>query len=383
MDILARKYLNGALGYSIYPHFVAAYTDYYGHVDYTGAEELSGEQIGRIRESYRTQAQAAAGLSGLERPFRWTFDRKRWPKALREAYDSQSRDARKAFDQVLKDRREQHGGDKKWSENHYKTGRRAACRPCQATALGVSPIPDPPRYIPLPQLDENNLERVDRQAAYDYASFMLRGTERIYGRITDQLETELPAIFTIHNKGTMNHASVSHAWTGFPYPNIDPAYLHGGATAISVSEWNLDSVPKPYFLTTFYNRPLVDRGHPVYRTGLWKQAGSPTRWMRDSVFWAGRQIHTYFDQAGNMTWSHQGSDQTTYASNERMSSVAEFWHGTPTWPALSQYAKSVCTCRRLAVVGHWRDAWPLRGMVASLMSDYQAWSAMAISLKAA
>ncbi|MEM7394892.1 MAG: hypothetical protein AAF492_21380, partial [Verrucomicrobiota bacterium] len=173
-------------------------------------------------------------------------------------------------------------------------------------------------------LDDDNKERFGKQAAYDYASYNLRGVQRCYRTITQTVEDELPAVFTIHNKGTMNHASVSHAWTGIRTPNVDPAYLDGGASAISVSEWNLDAVPKPYFLTTFYNRFLIDRGHPVYRCGLWKQMGSPSRFMRDAVFWGGRQIQTYFDQAGNMTWSHQGADQTTYASNERLSSVCEF-----------------------------------------------------------
>lgn len=372
MDVLVRKYLNGALGYAAYPHLVAAYTDYYGHMEYTGGPELTGTERRNVLNSYWDQARAAAGIGNLERPYRWTFDRKKWPSAMRDLL--KDRNTGRAFNAYLNERKDEHGGDKKWFENHYTDDRaRMAVWRSAWQAAGVNPIPDPPRYVPLPTLDDANAEHVGRQAAYDYASFALRGVERIYGRITDSLEAELPAIFTIHNKGTMNHSSVSHAWTGFRTPNIDPAYLDGGATAISVSEWNLDSVPKPYFLTTFYNRPLVDRGHPVYRAGLWKQAGSPTRWMRDAVFWAGRQIHTYFDQAGNMTWSHQGSDQTTYASNERMSSVTEFlgWY-TDLFNKLEPVREVGLYVP--PVGGPWGTG-ATRGhyvaMVSSLMSDYQ------------
>ena len=372
MDTLARKYLNGALGYAAYPHFVAAYADYYGHVDYSGGGEIAGEQRSAILNSYWEQARAAAGIGNLERPYRFTFDRKKLPKAMQDLL--KDRDTRRGFEGYLNGKREEHGGDKKWFDNNYESvpERMRIWREAW-TAAGVSPIPEVPTYVPLPELDEVNRERVGRQAAYDYASFALRGTERIYGRVTQTIEDELPAVFTIHNKGTMNHAGVSHAWTGFRTPNIDPAYLADGASAISVSEWNLDGVPKPYFLTTFYNRPLVDRGIPVYRQGLWKQAGSPTRWMRDAVFFAGRQIHMNHDQAGNMTWSHQGSDQTTYASNERMSSVTEFL----TW--YSDLFNKLQPVREVGLYvppmgGPWGTG-VTRGhyvaMAASMMSDYQ------------
>lgn len=203
-------------------------------------------------------------------------------------------------------------------------GVRHATWEAAAKAAGIAPAPELPEKGGLPTLSDPVAAAVGRDAAYRFASFALRGIERCYAAITSGVEAELPAVFTIHNKGTMNHSVAPHAWTGFRTPNIDQAYMLDGATAVSVSEWNLDAVPKPYFLPTFHVQGLVDRGLPVYQCGLWKQMGSPSRFMRDTVFWMGRGIQTYFDQTDNLTWSHIGADQTTYASNERLAAVAGF-----------------------------------------------------------
>lgn len=364
---MARKYLAGGLGAAQWPHFVALYTDFYGHIDSDGAGEISDEQLTAIRDATWERASAAAGFE-VDRPPRYEFDHKRLPEAHSAPFKDGS--TRKKWGEFLAAQREAHGGDKQWFD-HLPPDEQARVWAGAWAAIG-HPAPRL-TYVPRPTLDAATAELVGPQAAYDYASWILSGVGRAYGAFTAAVESELPAVFTIHNKGTMNHSSVSHAWSGTRTPNIDPAYLGDGASAISVSEWNLDGVPKPYFLTTFYNRRLVDQGHPVYRSGLWKQAGSPTRWMRDAVFWGGRQIQTYFDQAGNMSWSHQGADQTTYAANERMASVAAF---------CNRYGDLFSALEPVREVGLYvppvGDPWgsgATRGhyvaMVASLMSDHQ------------
>lgn len=323
IDVLARKYLTSGMGAAHHPHFVALYTDYYGTMEYMGGGELSSDELREVRQTLWKQATAAAGMKSAQQPLKYEFDRKKQPADLREHF--KNRDTAKAWDNAIKAEKTAAGGHRDWIKQTFPANEdKQLLWDRLWKAAGVAPVPNVPRYVPLPTLDEANAKAFGPQAAYDYASHNLRGVQRCYGTITKTVEAELPAVYTIHNKGTMNHSSVSHAWSGFRTPNVDPAYLADGASAISVSEWNLDAVPKPYFLTTFYNRFLIDRGHPVYRCGQWKQMGSPSRFMRDAVFWGGRQIQTYFDQAGNMTWSQKGADQTTYASNERLSSVCEF-----------------------------------------------------------
>ncbi len=323
--VLARKYLAGALGAATLPSFVAAYTDAYGHMDWAGGAELSAAQLAATRETNWREAAKAAGISATQKPIALSFDWDDWSAEAREALKKKDGKAREAFEAVWKAKQAAAGGGKDWLEESCPTDKEqlALWQACFAAA-GISPAPEPPRREPLPTLDAGTTATAGRDAAYRYASQVLRGVERCYGAITRTVESELPAVFTIHNLGTMNHSVAPHAWTGFRTPNIDPAYLADGASAYSVSEWNLDGVPKPYFLPTFYAQSLVDRGLPVYQCGLWKQMGSPARFMRDTVFWMGRGIQTYFDQTGNMTWSHIGADQTTYASNERLAAVAGF-----------------------------------------------------------
>jgi hypothetical protein len=323
--VLARKYLAGALGAATLPNFVAAYTDAYGHMDWAGGGELSAAQLAATRETNWREAAKAAGISVTQKPIALSFDWDDWSPEAREALKKKDGKTREAFEAVWKAKQAEAGGGKDWLEDACPTEKDqlALWQACFAAA-GIRPAPEPPRREPLPTLDTGTTATVGRDAAYRYASFVLRGVERCYGAITRTVESELPAVFTIHNLGTMNHSVAPHAWTGFRTPNIDPAYLADGASAISVSEWNLDGVPKPYFLPTFYTQSLVDRGIPVYQCGLWKQMGSPARFMRDTVFWMGRGIQTYFDQTENMTWSHIGADQTTYASNERLAAVAGF-----------------------------------------------------------
>ncbi len=374
MGIMARKYLAGGLGAATLPNFVAAYTDYYGHNDWSGGGELSDDERTAVRQAYWQQGTRKAGMDGAQPPYHLTFDRRQIGGELGEFYQG-SRDARRRGQEWLEAKQEHYGGNDKWIEEHYDTDE-ARLRLWRAFWQEVGfegPIPEPERRIPLPQLDDGNAERYGRQAAYDYASFALRGVERIYGRITRNLEAHLPAVFTIHNKGAMNHSMVGHAWTGFRTPNVDPSYMVDGASAVSVSEWNLDGVPKPYFLPTFYVQGLLDRGLPVYQCGLWKQMGSPTRFLRDVVFWAGRGIQTYFDQTGNMTWSHIGADQTTYAANERMQATAEFHN------AISDLVPRLEPVREVGLYvpaygGPWGTG-VTRGhyvaMIAALMSGYQ------------
>ena len=47
---MARKYLNAGLGAAQYPHFVALYADYYGHIDSDGAGELTEAELKLIRD---------------------------------------------------------------------------------------------------------------------------------------------------------------------------------------------------------------------------------------------------------------------------------------------------------------------------------------------
>ncbi len=322
MAVLSRKYLNGSLSAAHFPNFVSVYTDYYGHMDFTGAGEIDQKTLDAIREEIWKQATAAAGMNGAEKPLRFPFESKTkdLPDDLKNLLSSN--EAKKIWADKLKEFQSRHDNDKNWQNSLPLEAKLKLCKEIW-TAAGINPVPAPPRYIPLPELDGENTKKFGDQAAYLYASFVLEGIERYYGHLTRTVEDELPAVFSIHNRLGMNHAKVSHAWTGIRTPNVDPAYSTG-ASAISVSEWNLDGVPKPYFLPTFYNRTLIDKGMPVYRCGLWKMMGSPSRFMRDAVFWGGRQIQTYFDQTRNMTWSHKGSDQTTYASNDRLSAVTEF-----------------------------------------------------------
>lgn len=320
--VLARKYLAAGLGAACLPHVTSLYTDYYGHMDFDGAGEIEPAALDTLRRRLWDEAVARAGMRGAEPPHRYPTERDDLPADLRARLKDGA--AARAWDAFVKARREAAGGGRDWfAESCTNEAARAAFWRDAWAAAGIAPAPAAPRAIPLPTLDPDNAARFGAQAAYDYASHALRGIERAYGALTRRVEAELPAVFTIHNKGTMNHSSVGHAWTGTRTPNVDPAYLDGGATAIAVSEWNLDGVPKPYFLPTFYNQFLLDRGHPVYQCGLWKQMGGPARFMRDAIFWGGRQIQTYFDQAGNMTWSHKGADQTTYAANERLAAVTE------------------------------------------------------------
>ncbi len=323
--VLARKYLAGSLAAASLPNFVAAYTDAYGHMDWAGGGELSAAQLASTREGNWREAAKSAGIVLDKKPIDLDFNWDTWPEAAREALKKRDGKAREAFEAVWKAKQAAASGSKDWLSKSCPTEADllALWTACFAAA-GISPAPEPPRREPLPVLDAATTAKVGRDAAYRYASYVLRGVERCYGAITRMVEAELPAVFTIHNLGTMNHSVAPHAWTGFRTPNIDPAYMSTGASAVSVSEWNLDGVPKPYFLPTFYTQSLVDRGIPVYQCGLWKQMGSPARFMRDCVFWMGRGIQTYFDQTGNMTWSHIGADQTTYASNERLAAVAGF-----------------------------------------------------------
>jgi outer membrane protein assembly factor BamB len=372
--VLARKYLAGALAASTLPNFVAAYTDAYGHMDWSGGGELSAEELAGVRDATWTEAAKAAGIPVPAKPVRLSFDWDDWSPAARDALKKKDGKAREAFEKVWKDRQTAVGGGKDWLEKAAPTDaeRIALWNACFAAA-GITPPPEPPRAATLPELDEEIAAKVGRDAAYRFASFVLRGIERCYGAITRGVEAELPAVFTIHNMGTMNHSVAPHAWTGFRTPNIDPAYAVDGASAVSVSEWNLDAVPKPYFLPTFYQQNLVDRGIPVYQCGLWKQMGSPARFLRDGMFWMGRGIQTYFDQTGNMTWSHIGADQTTYASNERLAAVSE---------VLSAYSDLVPRLEPVREVGYyvppvggpWGHATTRGsyvGMVASLMAGWQ------------
>ncbi|HAT09841.1 MAG TPA: hypothetical protein DCS97_04465, partial [Planctomycetes bacterium] len=372
--ILARKYLAGSLAAASLPNFVAAYTDAYGHMDWAGGGELSSAQLAQTRETNWREAAKAAGITVSAKPLAISFDQDDWSKEAREALRKRDGKARQAFEQVWKAKQESAGGGKNWLTESCPTeaDQQALWNACFAAA-GITPAPAPPRREPLPTLDAATTATVGRDAAYRYASFVLRGIERCYGAITRMVEGELPAVFTIHNQGTMNHSSAPHAWTGWRTPNIDPAYLVDGASAVSVSEWNLDAVPKPYFLPTFHVQNLVDRGVPVYQCGLWKQMGSPSRFMRDAIFWMGRGIQTYFDQAENMTWSHLGADQTTFASNERLQSVAGL---------LTAYGDLVPRLEALREVGIYvppiGDPWghaTTRGStiatLASLMTGYQ------------
>lgn len=372
--VLARKYVAGSLAAATLPNFVAAYTDAYGHMDWSGGGELSATQLAAVREATWKAAAKAAGFDPGAKPVRLTFDWDDWPAAARDALKAKDGKARQAFEAVWKAKEAAVGGGKDWLKKACPTEADllALWKDCFAAA-GISPPPEPPRAEPLPELDDATEARVGRDAAYRYASFVLRGIERCYGAITRGVEAELPAVFTIHNKGTMNHSAAPHAWTGFRTPNIDQAYMVDGANAVSVSEWNLDAVPKPYFLPTFHVQGLVDRGIPVYQAGLWKQMGSPSRFLRDGVFWAGRGIQTYFDQAGNMTWSHIGADQTTYASNERLAATAELL------TSLSDLVPRLEPLREVGIYvppvgGPWGHA-TTRGSyvaaVASLMSSWQ------------
>ena len=289
IQTMARKYLSAGLGAAQYPHFVALYTDYYGHFDFMGGGEIDAEHVQTIRNT--AWDNAFKGKQAPPKPFKFEFNPDKLSKELIEKTGGKKkgRANRNKWKESLAAKgltNMRHIG--KWIEENY---------PSQSDKLElwnelwktmeISPAPEPGREVPVPVIKGSFAEEIGEEKTYQYADYMLRGFERAYGAFTKLVETELPAVFTIHNKGTMNHSSTSHAWSGFRSPNIDPAYLGKAASAISVSEWNLDGVPKPYFLTTFYNRTLVDDGHPVYRAGLWKQAGSPTRWMRDTVFLVG------------------------------------------------------------------------------------------------
>ncbi len=320
MRQMGRKYLNVAQGASQHPNFVALYTDFYGHMDFMGAGEIASEQLNEIRERLWKEGTEAAGMRGASKPRKYPTSRKELPKDQQALLKDKTKS--KAWDAYWREQGERYKADgKKWF------GKRTLREQQQLwaggwKAAGLS-APAAPEYIPKPELSSHRKESLKGDENYLYASHLLRGIERAYGTFTSMVEEEFPSVFTIHNRLGMNHSKVGHAWTGIRTPNVDPAYTQG-ASAVSVSEWNLDSVPKPYLLPTFYNRTLVDNGMAVYRAGLWKQMGMPSRFMRDSVMWGGRQIQTYFDQTSNMTWSHKGADQTTYAANERMRSVSEF-----------------------------------------------------------
>lgn len=321
MRQMGRKYVNSAMGVAQHPNFVAMYTDFYGHMDFTGAGEIASEQLKEIRERLWKEGTRAAGLSGVAKPRKYPTSRKSLSKDLQGLLKDKAK--QKAWDGFWKSQAERYKADgKKWMEKRSESEKRSLWTQAWRAA-GVTSVPAAPTYIPLPELDKENRAKANGDANYLYATHALRGIERAYGTFTGMVEEEFPTVFTIHNRLGMNHSKVSHAWTGIRTPNVDPAYTRG-ASAISASEWNLDAVPRPYFLSTFYNRTLIDRGMAVYRCGLWKQMGMPSRFMRDAVMWGGRQIQTYFDQTSNMTWSHQGADQTTYAANERMRSVSEF-----------------------------------------------------------
>ena len=376
IQTMARKYLSAGLGAAQYPNFVALYTDYYGHFDFMGAGEIDGEHLTKIRNSAWDNAFKDSPRAP-DKPFTFQFNPDKFNSEFmaKTGGKKEGKSKRNQWKEALKTK----GLDNirnvgKWLDANYPTqDDRLALWKELWGVMGIRPAPEPQRHVPVPVLKKGFIEKVGKETAYDFADYMLRGFQRAYGSFTASVESELPAVFTIHNKGTMNHSATSHAWSGYRSPNIDPAYLSDAASAISVSEWNLDGVPKPYFLTTFYNRTLVDDGHPVYRAGLWKQAGSPTRWMRDTVFWLGRQIHTYYDQTSNMTWSHLGSDQTTYASNERMAQVTEFH---------SYYSDLANKLEPVREIGMYIPAYGTPwgnaimrghyvGMVAGLMSDHQ------------
>lgn len=373
MDILARKYLVGSLGAQQFPHFVSVYTDYYGHLDWHGGGELSSEDNRRVQEAIWEQAARKAGIDPTNRPLRY-----RMPNRLREM-DDQYRNLVQRMDKTYAEffenvNPQDYGseGGRNWRDN--LTGEMTLKLWTDLwAALGVSPPPPGQPYTPHPdQLPEPILTKYGQDANYKYSSHMLRGIERMYGLLTDRIAEELPAVFSFHNRLGMNHAAVSHAWTGFRTPNIDPAYARG-ATAIDVSEWNLDGVPKPFFLSTFYNRTLQDEGRAVYRCGLWGQAGMTTRFMRDAVLWAGRQVHVYFDDVDNLTWSHKGVDQTTYASRDRIRAVSDF---------LSHYTDLFNQLEPVREVGYYipphGDAWGNAlihghtiGMLLPLLGDHQ------------
>ena len=321
MQQMGRKYVNAAMGMAQHPNFVALYTDFYGHMDFTGAGELASDELTEIRERLWKDGKMAAGLSNISKPRKYPTSQKSLPRDLQQLL--KPKPARKGWESYWKEQAQTYKSDgKDWMKKRTEAEKRRLWSGAWAAA-GISPVPSAPEVIPLPELDKATQETLNGDENYLYASHALRGVERAYGTFTEMVKSELPSVFTIHNRLGMNHAKVSHAWTGIRTPNVDPAYARG-ASAISASEWNLDGVPRPYFLSTFYNRTLIDHGMAVYRCGLWKQMGMPSRFMRDAVMWGGRQIQTYFDQTSNMTWSHKGSDQTTYASNERMRSVSEF-----------------------------------------------------------
>ena len=251
IDIMGRKHLTAGLAAAQYPHFVALYTDFYGHLDIMGAGEISSEEINELRNAAWDQATQSAGIRE-PKPFKFYFNPDKMPKDLQKL--TKDKKTRK----IWKDHLSQELGMgsfrnlNKWLDKNY---------PSQADRLqlwnslwakiGVTPAPQPGSRVPVPTLDKDTASRVGPDATYKYAAWMLSGFNRAYGAFTKMVESELPAVFTIHNKGTMNHSAVSHAWAGYRSPNIDPAYMGDGASAVSVSEWNLDGVPKPYFSPRF------------------------------------------------------------------------------------------------------------------------------------
>ncbi|MEM7397205.1 MAG: hypothetical protein AAF492_33200, partial [Verrucomicrobiota bacterium] len=155
MQTLARKYLAAGMGAAHHPHFVSLYTDYYGHMEFTGAGELSKDELTLVRDTLWDQATAKAGMKNAARPLKYTFDRKKLSSALQQPF--KNRDTAKAWDQAIKAKREAAGGARDWIEKSYpeSTDKKLLWNDLWSAA-GVNPIPDPPTYVPLPTLDDDN-----------------------------------------------------------------------------------------------------------------------------------------------------------------------------------------------------------------------------------
>ena len=68
MDIIARKYLMGALSLAQFPHFTGVYTDMYAKPDWHGGGELSKEQSDAVHTTLYARALAAAGVTPAPAP---------------------------------------------------------------------------------------------------------------------------------------------------------------------------------------------------------------------------------------------------------------------------------------------------------------------------
>jgi hypothetical protein len=323
MDLMARKYLVGAMSFAYLPNFTGVYTDAYAKPDWHGGEEFTDAEEAEVRAKVWELGWKHAGLGNVAPASDFGDDRT--PIDFSKAVGTPALDGgkRKIFSEYVQ----------KVIQDEYKgevgllykapVSQKQKVWNGAWSAVGVTPAPQAkPRY-PMPR---PNLDTMPADAQYKFTEYVQSGFGRYYGSLTRAIESQMPAVYTIHNRRRENHRQAGYAWGDWSRSaSVPPEYSFGGPTVLYSSEFNLDAEPQPYSMPTMYLQSNVDKGQPAWASAVGFQfTGSTGRLLRDAVFFLGRGVTPIYHNPQGFSWALRGSDQGAYASYDRLHSVNAF-----------------------------------------------------------